>query len=602
MSTIGLLGLFLAFASIGVSIICLAVGQIIYASEAGKEKPRASRLTLGETFAWTGRVASAAACLALTVCCGVLVYCFFSGDTSLNYVVTERSSATGNLAWLFKLAGLWAGREGSLLFWAWLISVFNVIVAFRGIKQIKPLDNMALMVSQIVLAAFVGILLFSETNTPFAVTPAQYFDADGNLQGAATLWGMNAILEHWAMAIHPPTLFVGYAGLTVPFAYAIAALIVNDSSKAWVERVTRYTIFSWIMLTIGIGLGAIWAYGVLGWGGYWGWDPVENASLLSWLIALALMHSFTVYRQRGAFKRWSVMGACVAFAYVILGTFITRSGVVNSVHAFAGDSVSLALFLALTIAAVLAGIVGLIYRRKSFAADTSTDDVEHVASKDAAYYFNNVILFVFSVILAYMTLSSALPAWLPFGGESLSVSSYNALARPLGIIYVGILALAPLLAWGKTDKKEFARRIKLPAICAVVIFAGLMVYFFMYLLPGYNEIIAAGGSIAEELLLNGSPVYYAILSVLGFAVASLLCCTALFMLGRAISNYAKTRHENLFKGFLAQFKGYASSFGGGISHLGIALVLIGLIGSSMYSTEKVVYLAYDEENDTAESL
>ena len=160
------------------------------------------------------------------------------------------------------------------------------------------------------------------------------------------------------MAIHPPTLFIGYAGLTIPFAYAISALIVNDDSTEWVNRSTPYLMFSWLLLGVGIGLGAVWAYVVLGWGGYWGWDPVENASLLPWLVGVALIHSFTVYRQRGAFKRWSVFCACLTFCFVVLGTFITRSGLVQSVHAFEGDPVSLVMFGALIICSLLAGIVG----------------------------------------------------------------------------------------------------------------------------------------------------------------------------------------------------------------------------------------------------
>ena len=159
---------------------------------------------------------------------------------------------------------------------------------------------------------------------------------------------------------------MGYAGLTIPFAYAIAALIVNDPSREWVVRIQRYALFSWLFLGIGIGLGAVWAYVVLGWGGYWGWDAVENASLLSWLVGVALIHSFTVYRQRGAFKRWSVMCACITFAFVIVGTFISRSGLVQSVHAFEGDPVSLVLFGALIVVALLAGVVGLVVRWKSF--------------------------------------------------------------------------------------------------------------------------------------------------------------------------------------------------------------------------------------------
>lgn len=187
------------------------------------------------------------------------------------------------------------------------------------------------------LTAFVSVLLFSEGNMPFIVTDSRYFGDDGTLSVMASARSMNALLEHWAMAIHPPTLFIGYAGLTIPFAYAISALIVNDDSTEWVNRSTPYLMFSWLLLGIGIGLGAVWAYVVLGWGGYWGWDPVENASLLPWLVGVALIHSFTVYRQRGAFKRWSVFCACLTFCFVVLGTFITRSGLVQSVHAFEGD-------------------------------------------------------------------------------------------------------------------------------------------------------------------------------------------------------------------------------------------------------------------------
>ena len=241
-------------------------------------------------------------------------------------------------------------------------------------KDVRPLDNGALSVSGMVLLAFLGMLLLSSDDMPFAPLDPRYVGADGSLVGAAQLWGMNALLEHWAMAIHPPTLFVGYAGLTIPFAYAVAALVVDDDSVVWVNRATPYLMFSWLLLSVGIGLGAVWAYVVLGWGRLLGLGSVENASLLPWLVGVALIHSFTVYRKRGAFKRWSVMCACLVFAFVILGTFITRSGVVESVHAFGGDSVSLALFLVLIAASVLAGAVGLVVRRRSFGAQVASDE------------------------------------------------------------------------------------------------------------------------------------------------------------------------------------------------------------------------------------
>ncbi len=591
MSTIGLMGLLVAFAGVAISVLCLLVGTIL---------GRKQESSLAETLTWGGHVASILTTIALTVCCGILVYCFFAGDYSIEYVLKQHSSADGALGWLYKLSGLWAGREGSLLFWAWLISVFNSVVAIRDLKSPRKLDSMALMVSQLVLAAFVGVLLFSESNMPFTVTPDKYYNSNGTLTNAATMLGMNSLLEHWAMAIHPPTLFVGYAGLTIPFAYAIAALIVNDSSKEWVVRSQRYALFSWLFLGIGIGLGSVWAYVVLGWGGYWGWDAVENASLLSWLVGVALIHSFTVYRQRGAFKRWSVMCACITFAFVIVGTFISRSGLVQSVHAFEGDPVSLVLFGALIAVALLAGIVGLIVRWKSFgpAADGS-DEVEHLLSKEGAYYFNNVIMVVFATLLAYLTISSALPDFLPFGGQTVSSGTFNAIARPLGVVYLAILAICPLLAWGTTLRAKFLKQARIPAICAVVLFVVLAVYWGTYLVPSYDAIIAAGGTTAEELASDGPAWYYNGLALVGFFVASVLFFNSLFMLGRTIGAYKKAHGCGALAAFGGCLRNNAARFGGFLSHAAMAVILVGLIGSSMYVTEKVAYIGYDESTDTA---
>lgn len=589
MSMIGLIALLVAFAATAVAVVCLLAGFLL-----GRKRATDA----SDTLTWAGHVAVFLATAALTVCCGVLVYCFFAGDYSIEYVLNQHSNASGDLAWLYKLSGLWAGREGSLLFWAWLISVFSSVVAARDLKNPRKLDSMALFVLMAVLAAFVGVMLFSESNMPFTVTPDKYYGKDGELTTAASLLGMNTLLEHWAMAIHPPTLFVGYAGLTVPFAYAIAALVVNDPSKEWVVRAERYALFSWLFLGIGIGLGAVWAYVVLGWGGYWGWDAVENASLLSWIVGVALIHSFTVYRQRGAFKRWSIMCACITFAFVIVGTFISRSGLVQSVHAFEGDPVSLVLFGALVVCSVLAGAIGLAIRWKSFGA-TSADDMESMASKEAAYYFNNVIMVVFAVLLAYLTVSSALPSVLPFGGEQVSAGTYNAIARPLGIVYLAILAVCPLLAWGKTDPREFLRTARVPAICALVLFVVLMVYWATYLVPSYDAVIAVGDTNAEGLASEGPAAYYNGLAVAGFLVASLLLFNSLFTLVRAVRSYGKAHDVGALAALGGLLSRNASRLGGFLSHFAMAVILVGLIGSSMYVTEVNDYVPYDEATDTA---
>lgn len=593
MPTIGLIGVLVAFAGVAVSIVCLVAGALLSRKKSGGA---------GETLTWGGHVAVLVTLAALTVCCGVLVYCFMTGDTSIEYVLRYRSDSSSDIAWLYKLSGLWAGREGSLLFWGWLIAIFNSVVAVRNMRQGRKLDSMALLVSQLVLAAFVGVILFSESNMPFAATPAKYFDGSGNLTAAASVLGMNTLLEHWAMAIHPPTLFVGYAGLTIPFAYAIAAIIVNDSSKEWVVRSQRYTLFSWFFLGVGIGLGAIWAYVVLGWGGYWGWDPVENASLLSWIVGVALIHSFTVYRQRGAFKRWSVMCACLTFAFVIVGTFISRSGLVQSVHAFEGDNVSLVLFGGLIAASVLAGIVGLIVRWKSFGpAKAGGDDISSMMSKDAAYYFNNLIMIVFTLMLTFMTIAPALPFNLKF-----STGTYDAIARPLGVLYLIVLTVCPLLSWGKTEGRQFWKRARIPGACALVLFAVLMFYFATYLLPSYQanvayyqELAAQGSVSASDMLSTLSPAwYYNGLAVVGLLVASLLLFNSLFMLGRGIRAYREKHGGNVFGAAFGMLANRAASFGGFVSHLAMAVILVGLIGSSMYVTERVGYVGYDEATDS----
>ena len=641
--TFGLFGLLIAFAGTAISVLALLLAHCL----------RRRSASLAETFATVGYVATLLGCLALTFCCAVLVYCFMVGDISITYVVEYQSDATGSLAWLYRLSGLWAGREGSLLFWAWLISVFNAVVAVRHMGRMEELDNAALLVAQLVLAAFVGVLLFSEDNIPFVTIDDAYIDEDGALTGSATLWGMSSLLEHWAMAIHPPTLFIGYAGLTIPFAYAIATLMVGDASKLWVQRASGYAVFSWLFLTIGIGLGAIWAYVVLGWGGYWGWDPVENASLLPWLTSVVLLHSLTVYRQRGIFKRWSVFAACLSFSFVIFGTFITRSGLIESVHAFSGDAVSLVLFLALIVCSLLAGIVGLIVRWKAFASPES-EQMDSLPGKYVAYYVNNLVMVLCAVLLGYMTIASALPSPLPLAGMSVSTATYEAIARPLGVIYFALAAICPLLSWAgkgkraqgvqlaaegaegqaavgaggeaaegmaaeelpeaqpdpaaeqpaspgarslkgaRTRKKHrtpatFGRLILVPGICALVLFAVLVAVFVLYLKPMYDSVIAAGGSGAEELLAYGPSWYYFALTIAGFAVASLLLFNSLFTAARAL------------RGGLRGLRARLPRIGGALAHAGMAVMLVGLIGSSMYVTDETFYLTYDEDSDSMDS-
>lgn len=616
MASLGTISLTIALLEVLVSVVCLML--IVTSRKAQTERSRqktryqktqspnsadaglAKLQFVGIIMVWTSA-------LALSCCCVILLIGFLGSDNSILYVAEYRSYSDSGLAWLYRFSGLWAGRGGSLLFWAWLISVFNSLVALRTYRisrsgannpqssaQRSPaaLDCSALAVAQIVLLIFLAILMLDTANRPFIPTPAHYLDDSGALLGNAALWGLNPLLEHWAMTIHPPLLFIGYAGMTIPFAYALAALIVKDASKTWVLRSERFALAAWLFLGAGIGLGSVWAYVVLGWGGYWGWDPVENASLLPWGIAIALTHSMTNYKKRGSFKRWTVMLACLSFAFVIVGTFITRSGIVESVHAFEGSLVSLVLFGILMLMPLAAGAVGLILRYRAFADETTGDsEAESLASKDMAYFFNNIVMLVSMIALLAMTLLPALTSWLPAGSMVLPTTSFDAIARPIGVIYCLIVAICPLLAWKKTPSRTFIRQARIPAICAFAVFILLCVFFARNLLPNYLLARADGGAGAQALLdsgpLAGVPMlaglYYFALSLLGFLTASLLVFNSLVLLIRAIAK------RNLG----------AQTIGGFLAHMAMGVILVGLIGSSMYNYERVGFLANPESPGAA---
>ena len=508
----------------------------------------------------------------------VLGAAFFAENYSIYYVAMNRSTDVSALWWLYKLSGVWAGREGSLLFWTWLMSAFSAFVVWKAISDRDRNTNVALIVMNFIIAVFTVSMVFALQNNPFVATPDMYLSA-GQLVGSAANWGMNPLLQHWAMILHPPTLFIGYAGLAVPFAYAIAALVNRDPSPDWVEKSDRITMFSWLFLGAGIGLGSAWAYVVLGWGGFWAWDPVENASVLSWFAGVGLIHSFTLYRRRDGFKRWAIMLAALTFAMVILGTFITRSGIVQSVHAFAPDNLSFWLFLTLIMGSLaLAG--GLLLSRWSMFQ--GNDDFESLTGREAAYYFNNVLMTVASLLIAYMTVSSALPTWMPFGGQALGPIAYELVARPVGILYMMILAVCPILMWNKTDGAAMWSKVKWPMVWALGIFAALMVEWWIVLRPVWFDMVAQGGEVAREFEAFGPVVIYDILAIAALLVSSFVITTNAALFVRGTRARMKAMGENVAQAFFSVLTKARTQSGGYLSHIAMGLIVIGLVGSSMY--------------------
>ncbi len=578
MVTLGLTMLGLALVSSVISIAALLAGHNRKGGEA------VSKLGYWGTYA---------SAITLTIAVVIMVAAFFGKDYSFLYVAENHSTDVSSLAWLYTLSGLWAGREGSFLFWGWLLSLFAAWIAYRRMPHLDGLSNMGLMVTNIVLVLFSAGMLFSNANNPFKATDIGFLGANGELVGEAARWGMNPLLQHWAMIIHPPTLFIGYAGLTIPFAFAVAAIIVNDGSDAWVRIVDRITVFSWLFLGAGIGLGSVWAYVVLGWGGYWAWDPVENASLLPWLTGVGLLHSFTIYRRRDGFKKWAISLSAVTFALVILGTFITRSGIVQSVHAFQEDPFSKYLFLFMIIAAFLVAIFGPMLRKGTFEGN---DEFESLTGKEAAYYFNNVIMLVAGLLVAYLTVTSALPSWLLFGGRSIPATTFDAVARPVGVLYAFIIAVCPLLSWRATDGATFWSRIKWPLVGAVAIFGLLMLEFSQTLLPIYNKMVAlaATNSAAAKMAGAGAPGYYNAIGVLGLLAASLLIATTTSMFITGAKKRAEARGEGFGSALWGILTKARTQSGGYLAHIGIGIILIGLVGSAMYVYDSNYTIAAQE--------
>jgi len=303
---------------------------------------------------------------------------------------------------------------------------------------------------------------------------------------------------------------------------------------------------------------------------------------------VGLIHSFTVYRRRNGFKRWAIFNAAITFSLVILGTFITRSGIVQSVHAFQADLFSTYLFGFMIVAPLVAAGVGLWLRGDSFSGN---DEFESLTSKEAAYYFNNLLMIVAAVIVAYMTVSSALPAWLPFGGQSIGATTYDLLARPVGILYAFILAVCPILSWRKTDGATFWKRAKWPFAIAAVIFGLLLAEWWLVLRPIYDFMVKQGGKGAAGFLSFGPSFIYHGLAILAFFAASLIIANGIWLFVEGSRKRAAARGENAFASFWAILTKARTQSGGYLAHIGIGIILIGLVGSAMYVRDVKLLLA-----------
>src|SRR5664279_1167852 len=392
--------------------------------------------------------------------CGILVYSLITSDFRFAYVAAH-SNLTMPI--LYKYAAWWGGQEGSLLLWSFLLSTYASVVVFTNRR--KHRDMMPWVIG--ILAVIQAFFLFLNN---FVANAFRVLAQDGLIVNVRDGNGLSPLLQYPAMAIHPPMLYLGYVGFAIPFAFAIGSLITRQQGAAWIFTTRRWTLVTWLFQSTGIMLGAAWAYHVLGWGGYWGWDPVENASLLPWLSGTAFLHSVMMQEKKGMMKIWNMVLISTTFFLCILGTFLPRSGVVQSVHAFARSEIGkfFVTFLALGIAATIYLILDRLDYLKSEA------ELESVISRESSFLFNNLILLASCFAVLWGTLFPVITE--AISGEKISVDGpfFNRVNIPIGLGLLLLTGVGPLFAWRRTSIDSLRRNFMYPGIASVVLVGALI--------------------------------------------------------------------------------------------------------------------------------
>ena len=366
-----------------------------------------------------------------------------SHDFNIEYVAAYTSR---NLPDGYIFSAFWAGQKGSLLFWAVVLSMFAAVAQLITPRRYAPLMPYVAGVTSAVTAFFVCTMLFAAN--PFERLP--FTPADGR--------GLNPQLQNPGMMIHPPMLYLGYISITIPFAFAIAALLTRGLDTGWIHAIRKWTLVSWLFLSIGITLGMWWAYVELGWGGYWAWDPVENASLLPWLTMTAFLHSVMIQEKRGMLKRWNVGLIIGTFLLSIFGTFITRSGVIASVHSFTQSNVGY-FFLGFLVVAGILSYTLLHTRWPLLKADVQ---LESVLSREAAFLFNNLLLVGIAFSVLWGTLFPILSELVRGSKITVGPPFFNRVNVPLGLLLLGLTGIGPLIAWRKASAANLKRQFIAP--------------------------------------------------------------------------------------------------------------------------------------------
>ncbi len=409
----------------------------------------------GSAFLASSHRATILVLVALSSAAVLLWYLFLTNDFSVNYVWAH-STVDQHVA--YKISALWGGQAGSLLLWAWILALYAVLVARFGKRSSSAevghfLAPTAVAIINIVSVFFIGMIALAAS--PFEVGSGAV-PKDG--------LGLNPLLQNYWMQIHPPTLYTGYVGCTIPFAFAMAALLHRKTDGEWLGVVRRWTLFPWVILTIGIIMGGRWAYETLGWGGYWAWDPVENASLMPWLTGTAFIHSIMIQARRGMLKTWNMTLVTLTFLLSVFGTFLTRSGVISSVHSFAESNIG-PYFLGFLGFALFAAFGVIVWRRDELQAKTELDSA---LSREGAFLLNNWVLLGATLAVLWGTVFPSISQ--AFNGTTISLGQpyFNRVMVPLGLILLALTGIGPLMAWRKMTALSFFRVLKWPIVFGVL--------------------------------------------------------------------------------------------------------------------------------------
>src|ERR1043166_6586590 len=526
-----LLGSFCLLFALALAAYCFVVGVIAAIRQDA----------VGYRLAETARRAGMASFAAVLVAAGALVYAALTDDFSVAYILHHSNRA---LPGPYKFAVLWSGQEGSVLFWALLLSAYGFVLRLR-----HKVDQRLVAMASMVLAC---IQVFFLTLANFAANPFGMMDsvaADGS--------GLNPLLQYPEMVIHPPMLYLGYVGVSVPFAFALAALIMRYPGEKWIQITRRWTMVAWLFLTFGISLGAHWAYAVLGWGGYWGWDPVENASLLPWLSTTAFLHSVMMQEKRGMMKIWNVWLIFITFMLSILGTFLTRSGVVSSVHSFSQSSIGnwFSGFLAIIFAVCM---VAYIRNRDHL---RSENQLESLVSRESSFMFNNLLLLGACFAVLCGTLFPILSELVRDVKMNLGAPFYNKVMVPIGIALIFLTGVGPLLAWRNTSVGSIKRNFAVPATVALLIEAIVGIVLFKNGVRFWTDM---------------GQIY----AMMAFCMSTLVIATVASEFIRGGIVWKNKLQTNLVFGMYQLSRRNMRRYGGYVVHFGVVLVVIGLAGAA----------------------